>query len=69
MVNFARTNPVAHPLVHMGPEEITIHSLKGLFAAQMATNRGIVVLVDDPSAQVHIVGYHSEMNIELVHAG
>ena len=53
----------------MGPEEITIHSLKGLFAAQMATNRGIVVLVDDPSAQVHIVGYHSEMNIELVHAG
>ena len=41
-------------------------SRKSLFAAQVVTNRCIMVLVDDTSAQVHVISNHSERVIELM---
>ena len=52
----------------MRPEQITRHSRESLFAALVATNRSIMVLIDDPSAQVHIVGNNSPRSIDLFDA-
>ena len=51
----------------MGPEEITRHSRKSIFTSQVA-NRGIMILVNDTSAQVHVISNYSERGIELMDA-
>ena len=38
-----------------GQKEITSHSRESIFAAQMAANWGVMVLVDNSSKQVHVV--------------
>ena len=52
----------------MEPEKIIRHSRESIFAAQVATNRGIIVFEDDLSAQVHVIGNHSVRGIELIDA-
>ena len=49
-------------------QKITRLSRKSLFAAQVVPNRCITVLLDVPSAQVHVIGNHSAKDIELVDA-
>ena len=46
------------PLVHVGPEEFARHSRVSLFAAEITTSWIIMVLMNNSSAQIHVVGYH-----------
>ena len=50
----------------MGPEEIKRHSRESLLEAQVTTDRCIMVLVNDSSAQAHVIGNYSARGIELI---
>ena len=65
---FTRKNPVAHPLVHVGPEEVARHSRESLIAAEVTTSWSIMVLMNNSSAQIHVVGDHRTRSIELIDA-
>ena len=68
LADLARTNSVAHLLVHKRPEKITRPSRKSLVGFQAAINRCIMVLVDETSAHVHVIGNHSTRGIKLIDA-
>ena len=56
------------PIVHMGPEEVARHRRENIYAAEITTIWSIMLIMNNPSAHIHVVCDDCTRSIELIDA-